>query len=179
MVKKILLIAAGLLVCLVIVIAMQPDEYRVTRTATIDAPADQVFALVNDFHHWDAWSPWAKLDPAMKTTYDGAASGVGAVYSWAGNSQAGEGRMTITESQPGKRVAIRLEFLKPFASTAHTGFVFTDQGAGSNVVWTMNGENNFLSKAFSLFMGGMDKMIGPDFEKGLSQLKTAAEARKS
>lgn len=177
MVRKILIILAGLIVGLLILISMQPAEYTVTRSATIAAPPDQVFALVNDFHKWDAWSPWAKLDPAMKTTYEGAAAGTGAIYSWAGNDKVGEGRMTITESQPSDRLAIKLEFLKPFASTSQTDFTFKGDGGGTNVTWTMNGQNNFMSKAFGLFMGGMDKMVGPDFEKGLAQMKAEAEKK--
>lgn len=176
MLTKILLVLAALLAGLVILIALQPAGYQVSRTATIAAPQERVFGLVNDFHKWDSWSPWAKLDPAMKTTYEGAPSGAGAVYSWVGNDTVGEGRMTITESQPYQHVGIKLEFIKPFASTSQTRFAFKDEGGKTNVIWTMNGQNNFLTKAFCLFMGGMDKMIGPDFEKGLSQMKTAAES---
>jgi hypothetical protein len=160
------------------VIALQPATFRVSRTATIAAAPADVFALVNDFHQWEAWSPWAKLDPAMKTTYAGSTSGQGAVYSWVGNSDAGTGRMTITDSQPASRVKIQLEFVKPFASIADTVFEFTPAAAGTTVTWTMSGDNNFLSKAFCLFMGGMDRMIGPDFEKGLTQMKALAEAKK-
>jgi hypothetical protein len=178
MLKKILIALAIAVFGLAVVIALQPSTFRVSRTATIAAAPADVFALVNDFHNWDAWSPWAKLDPAMKTTHAGPVSGQGAVYSWVGNSDVGEGRMTITDSQPASRVSITLEFIKPFASTADTLFEFAPAAAGTTVTWTMSGDNNFLSKAFCLFMGGMDKMIGPDFEKGLVQMKAAAEAKK-
>ena len=113
----------------------------------------------------------------MKTTYSGTAAGTGAIYAWSGNDQVGEGRMTITESQPSERVGIHLEFLKPFASTSETLFAFQPQGDAVKVTWTMKGENNFFAKAFGLFMN-MDKMIGGDFEKGLAQLKTLAETKK-
>jgi uncharacterized protein YndB with AHSA1/START domain len=159
-------------------VAMQPDDYRVTRTATIKAPASAVFPLLNDFHNFDQWSPWAKLDPNMKTTLEGAPSGKGAVYTWKGNSDAGAGRMTITDSQPGERVAIDLEFEEPFASSSKTVFELAPAPGGVSVTWSMTGKNNFLSKAFCLLMGGMDRMVGPDFEKGLTQLKIAAEASK-
>ena len=159
-------------------IALQPATFRVTRTATIAAAPADVFALVNDFHNWDTWSPWAKLDPAMKTSYAGSPSGQGAVYSWVGNSDVGEGSMTITDSQPANRVNIRLEFIKPFASVADNLFEFAPAAAGTTVTWTMSGDNNFLSKAFCLFTGGMDGMIGPDFEKGLAQMKAVAEGKK-
>jgi len=178
MIKKTLLGILVLLVVLVAVcaciVALQPSHYRVERSATISAPPATVFAQVDDFHKWDAWSPWAKLDPAMKQSYEGAASGVGAIYKWAGNDQVGEGRLTITESRPSDLIKIKLEFLKPWAATNVTDFTFTPQGNQTAVTWTMSGENNFVGKAFSLFMN-MDKMIGNDFEKGLAQMKNVAE----
>ena len=178
MLKTILIALVIVVAGLAVVIALQPATFRVTRTATIAAAPADVFALVNDFHNWDAWSPWAKLDPAMKTSYAGSPSGQGAVYSWVGNSDVGEGSMTITDSQPASRVNIRLEFIKPFASVADNLFEFAPAAAGTTVTWTMSGDNNFLSKAFCLFTGGMDGMIGPDFEKGLAQMKAVAEGKK-
>ena len=178
MLTKILIALVIIVAGLAVVIALQPATFRVTRTATIAAAPADVFALVNDFHNWDAWSPWAKLDPAMKTSYAGSPSGQGAVYSWVGNSDVGEGSMTITDSQPASRVNIKLEFIKPFASVADNLFEFAPAAAGTTVTWTMSGDNDFLSKAFSLFMGGMDGMIGPDFEKGLAQMKAVAEGKK-
>ena len=178
MLKKILIALVIIVAGLAVVIALQPATFRVTRTATIAAAPADVFALVNDFRNWDAWSPWAKLDPAMKTSYAGSPSGQGAVYSWVGNSDVGEGSMTIIESQPASRVNIRLEFIKPFASVADNLFEFAPAAAGTTVTWTMSGDNNFLSKAFCLFTGGMDGMIGPDFEKGLAQMKAVAEGKK-
>lgn len=179
MLKKIILGIVAMLVVLIVVclvlVMMQPAHYQIERTATINAPAPTVFALVNDFHKWDSWSPWAKLDPAMKTTYEGPAAGNGASYSWIGNSDVGEGKMTITESRPSDLIKIKLEFIKPFAATNATEFTFTPSGNSTNVKWTMAGDNNFIGKAFSLFMN-MDKMIGADFEKGLAQMKTVAES---
>jgi Polyketide cyclase / dehydrase and lipid transport len=179
MIKKVLLGIVIVVVVLVavfaIVVALQPTHYHVERSAMMNAPAPVVFAQVNDFHKWEAWSPWAKLDPAMKQTFEGAPAGTGAVYRWAGNSQVGEGRMTITESHPSDLIKIKLEFLKPWAATNATDFTFTPQGNQTAVTWTMSGENNFVGKAFSLFMN-MDKMIGNDFEKVLAQMRTVAEA---
>jgi len=179
MLKKIILGIVVMLVVLIgvclVLVMMQPAHYQVERSATINAPATTVFPLVNDFHKWDSWSPWAKLDPAMKTTYEGAPAGTGATYSWTGNSQVGEGKMTIIESRPSDLIKIKLEFIKPFAATNATDFTFTPSGNSTNVKWTMSGDNNFIGKAFSLFMN-MDKMIGADFEKGLAQMKTVAES---
>lgn len=175
MIKKILIGLAVIVVVLVVIIALQPSHYRVERSATMKAPPSVVFAQVNDFHKWNAWSPWAKLDPAMKQTFEGAPAGNGAVYTWVGNKDVGEGRMTITDSHPSDLIKIKLEFIKPFAATNATDFTFKPQGDQTAVTWTMSGDNNFIGKAFSLFMN-MDKMIGGDFEKGLAQMKAVAEA---
>jgi hypothetical protein len=178
MLKKVLIVVLGIVVVFFAAAAMQPSDFKVVRSATIAAPTTDVYALVNDFHKWDAWSPWAKLDPAMKTTYEGEAAGTGAVYTWAGNSDVGEGRMTILDSKPYELVRIKLDFLKPFEASNTTEFDFKPEGSGTTVNWVMTGQNNLISKAFCLVMGGMDKMIGPDFEKGLAQMKVVAEARK-
>jgi len=175
MFKKSLIALAAIVVVFVAVVAMQPSEFRIARTATISAPAPAVFAQVNDFHNWEKWSPWEKLDPAMKKNYEGAAAGTGAIYSWVGNNEVGEGRMTITESRPHDLIGIKLEFLKPFAATNTTEFTFKTEGDQTAVTWSMFGKNNFMSKAFGLFMN-MDKMVGGDFEKGLAQMKAVAEA---
>ena len=176
MLKKILLALALLGAVFLVVVALQPANFRVTRSATMAAPAAAVFAQVNDLHQWDAWSPWAKLDPAMKQTHEGAPAGPGAIYSWAGNKEVGEGRMTITESRPDELVRLRLEFLKPFAAVNTTEFNFKPEGKQTAVTWSMSGTNNFMAKAFCLFMN-MDKMVGGDFAKGLAQMKSVVEEK--
>jgi len=175
MLIKILAGIALIVVVFVIVVAMQSSDYHVARSASISAPALVVFAQVNDFHNWEAWSPWAKLDPAMKQTYEGPPAGTGAIYSWEGNKQVGAGRMTLTESRPNELVRIKLEFLKPFAATSITEFTFKPEGNQTAVIWSMTGKKNFMAKAFHLFVN-MDKMIGRDFEKGLAQMKATVEA---
>ena len=122
MLKKILLILAAIIVIVLVAALFQPAEFRVTRSATIAAPAATVFAEINDFHRWQAWSPWEKLDPTMKRTFEGPASGVGASYGWEGNSDVGAGRMTISESKPAEIIRIKLEFLKPMQATNLTTF---------------------------------------------------------
>ena len=166
-----LLIAVALVAVL---ISIQPAQYKVTRRTTIAAPPAVIYNLVSDFHRWNDWSPWAKLDPNMKQRFVGPESGLGAAYSWQGNSDAGEGRMTISEVVPNERVVIFLEFLKPFASSSYTTFTLRPEGANTSVLWSMEGDSTFASKAIQLF-SSMDKMVGPDFEKGLAQLKTVAE----
>ena len=174
MIKKILLTLAIVFGLFLIVVAFQPADYRVVRKTTINAPAEAIFAEVNDLHRWADWSPWTKLDPAMKVTFDGAPVGTGAVYNWAGNKEVGEGRMLITESRANDLVKINLDFLKPFPSSSLTDFSFVPEGGQTTVTWTMSGRNNFVGKAFCMFMN-MDKMVGGDFERGLSQLKKVAE----
>lgn len=170
MIKKILIAAALLIIALVVFIATRPSDFRITRSATIPAPPDMVFPHVNDLHKWQEWSPWAKLDPAAKNTFEGPASGKGAAFAWAGNSEVGEGRMTITESRPNELVRFKLDFVKPMESTADTEFTFKPDGAGTNVTWTMTGTNNFVGRAMCLVMN-MDKMVGGQFEQGFANLK--------
>jgi hypothetical protein len=172
------LIALAVIVALVaVVVALQPSTFQVVRTATISAPANVVFAQVNDLHKWEGWSPWAKLDPTMKQTYEGQPAGTGAIYSWNGNRNVGEGRMTITESRPDDLVGIKLEFMRPFAGTNDVEFTFKPDGKQTVVTWSMAGNKNFITKAFGLVMS-MDKMVGGMFEQGLAQLKTIAESAK-
>jgi hypothetical protein len=167
---------AAVVVLFLIVVAMQPSDFKVERSATMRAPAPAAFAQVNDFQNWRAWSPWEKVDPALKRQYEGPKAGPGAVYAWQGNGDVGEGRMTITESRAGELVRIRLEFFKPFAAVNDTVFRFSPSNEGTAVTWTMTGRNNFLSKAICLFVD-MDKMVGGMFDKGLAQMKTVVERR--
>jgi hypothetical protein len=175
MLKKILLSLVAIIAIILVAAAFQPADFRVTRSATINAPAAEIFAHVNDFHRWTAWSPWEKLDPAMKRTFEGPAAGVGAAYGWEGNSDVGAGKMTITESKPAESIRIKLEFFKPMPGVCPTEFTFRPAAGGTTVTWTMSGTNNYVSKIFCLFMN-MDKMVGGDFEKGLATLKANAEA---
>lgn len=178
MLLKILAGIAVLLVLFVIVVALRPSDFAVTRSATISAPPAAVFAQVNDFHNWEKWSPWARIDPSMQQTYEGAAAGQGAVYTWNGNSQVGQGRMTITESRPNEKIHIHLEFMKPFAGVCPTDFTFTSQAGQTVVNWSMTGRHTFIPKAIGLFMN-MEKMIGGQFEQGLAQMKGVAESMAS
>lgn len=174
MFSKILLGLGFVVIVLAVVISLQPADFRITRSITINAAPPAAFAQVNDFHRWKEWSPWAKIDPEMKEAYEGPAAGKGAIYTWVGNSKVGEGRMTITDSRPHELIQINLEFIKPIAAVNTTEFSFKPEGAGTAVSWVMYGKNNFIAKAMSLVMN-MDKMVGPDFEKGLQQLKAVTE----
>lgn len=174
MLKKILLILAFVVLVFFVVAMLQPAEYRVVRAATIAAPPAVVFARVNDLHKFQEWSPWAKLDPAAKTTFEGPPAGTGAIFNWSGNHEVGEGRMTITESRPNELIRFKLNFVKPFAGTSDAEWTFKPQGNQTAVTWSMSGKKNFISKAISVFMS-MDQMIGSQFEKGLADLKLLSE----
>ena len=175
MILKILIIVGVAIVGLIIVAAMRPSEFRISRSALIAAPPDVVFPHVNDLHNWEAWSPWAKVDPNAKTNYEGPTSGPGAVFSWAGNCKIGEGSMTITESRPNDFVRFRLEFLKPFKGTNLAEFTFQPEGGQTRVTWAMSGRYGFVPKLMGLFMN-CDKMVGAQFEKGLADLNTVGAA---
>lgn len=175
MAKKIGLGFLALLAVLILVISTRPESFRVERSAQVNAPAAAVYPLINDFHKWNQWSPFEKIDPNMKRNYEGPGEGPGAVYTWAGNDQAGEGRMTITDVKPNELVNIKLEFTKPFAATNQAIFTLQPSQGGTRVTWAMEGKNNFVSKAMSLFMS-MDSMVGGQFEKGLADLNTAAQS---
>jgi uncharacterized protein YndB with AHSA1/START domain len=172
--KKVL-IAIVVIVAAVLGLALtQPDSFTVQRSATIKAPPEKIIGYINDFHQWAAWSPWEKLDPNMKRTFEGPVSGQGAVYAWIGNDEVGQGRMEITENSPPSKVVIKLDFIKPFKSTNQAIFALQPQGDSTVVTWTMNGPSQFITKLMTVFVS-MDKMIGKDFEQGLSQLKAVAE----
>jgi uncharacterized protein YndB with AHSA1/START domain len=176
MLKKIALVLVVVLAVFAGVVATRPAEFRIVRERTVSAPPEVVHAYVNDFRKWPEWSPWEKLDPAMKRDLSGASAGTGAAYHWVGNDKVGEGRMTITDSRPGQSVTIRLEFIKPWTATNTTQFDFAPSASGTKVTWAMSGHNNFMAKAICLFMD-MDKMVGPDFEKGLAGLDTVTAAK--
>jgi len=176
--SKVLLVLVLLLGGAAAYVATRPDTYHVERSATVEAPAATVFAQIDDFSVWKEWSPWEKKDPAMKRTVSTPPSGVGATYAWEGNKEVGKGKMTITDSRPGEKVAEKLEMLEPFASTSGVTFTLaTESPTTTKVTWAMDGKHNFISKAFSV-VKPMDGMIGKDFEEGLANLKKVAEAKK-
>ena len=169
----ILLLILALVAAVIAFIAMQPTEFSVKRSALIAAPAERIFLHVNDLHAWDAWSPWVKLDPQAKNSFEGPQAGVGASMYWIGNSKVGEGRMTIVDSQPHSHISFRLDFRKPMAATSQAEFTFTPQAGQTLVTWRMTGSNNFVGKAMNLVMN-CDKMVGGQFENGLASLRAVA-----
>jgi hypothetical protein len=174
MFKTILIVIVVLIAAVLGFAATKPDTFSVQRSTSIKAPPEKIFAVVNDFHRWTDWSPWEKLDPAMKRTQSGAASGKGAIYEWDGNSKAGAGRMEIIESTPASKVGIQLDFIKPFEGHNIAEFALTPEGDATRVNWTMRGPTPFVSKVMQVFVS-MDTLIGKDFEAGLANLKALTE----
>ncbi|MFT3929378.1 MAG: SRPBCC family protein [Spongiibacteraceae bacterium] len=177
MYKTIALILAAIIVGVLLFAATRPDTFRVERSLIINAAPEKIFALVNDFHAWRQWSPWENIDPNLKRDYSGAVSGVGAVYAWEGNKNVGSGRMEILNATPAAQIIIQLDFLKPFAARNTATFNFKPNGAGTEVVWTMNGSNAYMHKLMGLLFS-MDKMVGSSFETGLMNLKIITEQNK-
>jgi len=178
MFPTIVVVVAAIVAVFIVIVALQPPDFTVTRSANITAPPDAVFTQVNDLHCWKAWSPWEGIDPALNRTYEGPAQGVGSIYRWSGNAKVGAGSMTVTESRPNELVRFKIDFLKPFKATNTAEFTFKSAGRQTQVTWTMSGKYNFVTKAMKLFMS-MDKMIGGQFEKGLAQLNTVAASTKT
>lgn len=174
MFKKLILVLVILVGGVVALATRQPDSFSVQRSATIQAAPEELFGLVQDFHEWAKWSPWEKMDPDLKRTFEGPAAGKGAKYGWEGNSEVGKGSMEIVEATVPTRIGIKLDFVEPFEQLADVKFDFVPEGDSTKVTWSMAGNNNFLSKIMCVFMS-MDKMVGGDYETGLANLKNVAE----
>jgi hypothetical protein len=174
MLKKIVLVLVAFVALFAVFVATRPADYRIERSVLIHAEPSVPFEKVVVFRMWTAWSPWAHLDPNMTVEYSGPKGGVGSIYYWKGNDKVGEGRMTMVSALKDELVEIKLQFIKPWEQTSMTRFTFRPQGQSTKVTWSMSGERDFVGKLFGLFMD-MDKMVGPDFEKGLAALKASSE----
>ncbi|MEP6762992.1 MAG: SRPBCC family protein [Gemmatimonadaceae bacterium] len=165
---------AAVIVLIILFASTRPSTFSLVRSTTIGASPDRVFPLINDFHKWSDWSPWEKIDPAMKRAFTGPESGVGAAYSWDGNNKAGAGSMQITRSDMPNKVDINLNFTRPFKANNLTEFTTAPSGNSTVVTWKMSGPLDLFGKVFHLFVN-MEKMVGTDFEKGLASMKAIAE----
>jgi len=174
MIKKILIGLVAIIVVVCVIASFQPNEMKVIRSTTVAAPPEAVFKVINDFRQWDAWSPWSKLDPAMKKSLEGPPEGVGAVYKWSGNNDVGEGSTTLVESKPNEKVGMTLAFVRPMEGTSDVQFTFVPEGSGTKVTWAMQAKQPFIGKVASLFMD-CEKMCGDQFNEGLANLKKYVE----
>ncbi len=169
----IIVIVALLLLAVLGVAATRPNEFRVQRTTRINAAPDRILPNIADFHRWEAWSPYEKLDAAMVKTHSGTASGPGAVYEWEGNSKVGKGRMEILEAAP-RKVTVKLDFMRPFEAHNTAEFRLDPVDDATDVTWAMYGPSPYMIKVMGVFFN-MDKLVGKDFETGLANLKQVAE----
>ena len=175
MLRLIVLVVTFLLAALLVYASTRPDTFRVERSTRIHAPPEKIYAVMSDFRRFPEWSPYEHRDPAMRRTLGATTSGPGAVYEWAGNSQVGSGRMEITAVSPPSSVTIKLDMIKPMEGHNIVEFTLTPEGESTTVTWAMHGPSPFISKLMGLFIN-MDRMIGTDFETGLTTLKTTIES---
>ena len=167
-------VLAVAIAAILVLAAVKPDTFRVERSASIKAPPEKIFPLIDDFHRWGSWSPYETKDPAMQRTFSGAASGKGAVYAWNGNKNVGSGRMEILDAPPPNKVVIKLDFFTPFEGHNTAEFTMLPQGDSTNVTWLMYGPSPFMAKIMHVFMN-IDNMVGKDFAVGLANLKRITE----
>lgn len=172
--KIVLAIIVLALVAVLVVAALKPDTFRVQRRAAIKAPPEKIYPLLSDFQRWGAWSPWERKDPGMKRSFGGPKEGKGATYAWDGDKNVGQGRMEIVEATPPSRVALKLDFMRPFQAHNTVRFDLVPKGELTEVVWDMQGPVPYVAKIMHVFID-MDRMVGADFEAGLANLKSAAE----
>jgi hypothetical protein len=172
--KTIAIVVVVLLAAVLVFAATRPDNFRVQRTTGIKAPPEKIFPLITDLHSWGSWSPWEKMDPAMKRSYSGAAGGKGAIYEWESSGKPGAGRMEITDASAPLKVTIKLDFVKPFEAHNFAQFTLDAQGDATNVTWSMSGPSPYIAKIMDTIFN-MDKTIGKEFETGLANLKAVAE----
>lgn len=176
--KKILLGIGAAVVAFLIYVALQPAAFTIERTMFMIAPQNEVFNQVNDFRRWQAWSPWAELDPEAKATFEGPAFGPGAVFKWAGNDEVGEGQMSLLRNKPHESITIKTEFMKPYAATNDVEFTFATFGNGTNVTWKMTGSNDYFTRIFCTLFN-MKAALERDFDNGLTKMKSIVETKKT
>lgn len=172
-------IAVGVVVLIAIFLtlaAMRPNSFRVERSIDINAPADKIFPLINDYKHWGSWSPYENVDPTMQRTFSGTPSGKGSVYEWTGNKNVGHGRMEIIDTAPPSKVVIKLDFFSPFEAHNIAEFTMRKQGNATNVTWAMHGPAPYMAKIMHMFFN-MDRMVGGQFQQGLNSMKAVAESK--
>lgn len=177
MLKKILIAVSFLIAAVFVIAALQPNEFHVSRSASFKAPPYLVFNQVNILKNWLEWSPWAKLDPQAKVSFEGPEMGNGAIYTWSGNSDVGEGKMTVVESESNVKIRLLLEFIKPYPAENQVEFTFKSEQGYTTVTWMMTGTRSYFEKVLNLLIR-FDSMIGNDFEKGLYNMKQIVESEK-
>jgi hypothetical protein len=170
----VLWIIFALIAVVLVLAALRPGNFRISRSLEINAPASRIFPYIEDFTRWAEWSPYEKLDPGMKRNMGAITRGKGATYAWSGNNKVGQGSMAISETKQDSLVAIDLSFTRPMKAENEVNFTLEPSSHGTLVGWHMDGTNNFIGKIFGLFMN-IDRMVGRQFEEGLGNLKRITE----
>src|ERR1035437_626701 len=171
---KIVLITLVFLVAIAATVGfLSPSHVRVERSLAMKAPSEIVFSQINILKNWKKWSPWYQMDTAMKMEYNQIPAGAGAGYKWLStNEKVGSGDMTITSSNQDS-ISTAMNFMEH--GIARAKFLFSKKDSTTKVTWIMESDlgMNPIGRIFGLFM---EKMLGPDFEQGLSNLKKISEA---
>ncbi len=173
--KYLLLLLLLIIVAGAIYIATLENSYDVTRTKIIKAPVQVIYNNVNDYKNWSDWSPWIEKEPTVNLTFGEKTSGEGATHSWKGDI-IGEGNMETLETKANESINQKIAFIKPFESESDIYWNFKPVEGGTEVTWGMKGDMDFMFRAAMVFQGGMDKQIGPDFERGLFKLDSVVQA---
>jgi uncharacterized protein YndB with AHSA1/START domain len=174
MILKLIAAMAVVIVITLAIAAFRPSTIQIQRSRNMNAPAERVFALINDFHNWPLWAPQDLEDPTMKRTFSGPVAGVGATSEWSGSGNSGKGRMSIVESEAPKRISIAVDFVKPFEAHNQNEFTLEPSGTSTKVTWKMRGTNAYFMKVMGLFVN-VDRLMGEHFEHGLENLQKACE----
>ena len=171
-----LIIAAVVVAAIIVVLiiaAMKPDHFSVQRTARINAPAEQIFPLINDLKEMLKWSPFEK-DPNVKRTFTGPAFGPGQVYVFDGNRNVGAGDVAIVDATPNIRVGMKLKMTRPMACNNDIAFTLSPNGSVTDVTWAMSGPQPYMAKVMGTVIN-CDKMVGKMFGEGFDKLKAIVE----
>lgn len=173
--KKFLIVIGILVLAIVVLGIFAPKDYTVSRSINIKASKAVVYEQVSLLKNFNSWSPWAELDSAMVTTYEGTDGTPGATSHWEGNEDVGKGTMELKSLTPNEKVETIVHFIEPWESTSESFYLIEEKGDSLTVTWSFSGHNSFPSNIFGLFMN-MDEMLGKDFIKGLNKLKIKCES---
>ncbi len=165
---------AALMGLVVLIAVLRSSNFRIARSQLINASPHKLFPYINNLRKFQEWNPYRDKDPSARNEFSGPEAGPGAVFRWIGDANVGEGIMTIEKSVPDSAVHVDLEFLRPFPGHNAVAFTLEPQSDGTVVSWSMAGRYALVPKIVGLFIS-MDRMIGGDFEAGLTRLKTLAE----
>lgn len=178
MLKKIFLVLAVVVLALCIYAALQPAVFTIARSISIQATPEEIFPHINNSKKANDWMPWKDIDKEVMMVEMGPEEGIGSGSKWDSKGQMGTGQAVVVESIPNQKVVTQLTYTKPMAMTQlATVSLSGNEGGGTTVRWEVTGENSFMARLMCIFMN-MDKVVGEQFEKGLTNLKNIVEGKK-